>query len=97
MTNVLLIRFKGFDPERLLASTGRGKQDNTVRLWDVATGRLHATLAGHTGEHGTYSAAFSPDGKTLAACSGNQVWLWDVEGADLRLKSGDVGWIRWLT
>src|SRR5437870_4882184 len=37
-----------------------GGNDQTARLWDVATGQLKATLKGAQG------FAFSPDGKTLA-------------------------------
>ena len=60
--------------------------DDTIRLWDVSTGRLLHTLTGYTGR--VYSVAFSPDGRTLASGgdSGqddNYIYLWDVEG---------VGW-----
>ena len=37
------------------------------RLWDAATGRLHATLDGH--EHPIVRVAFSPDGTRLASAS----------------------------
>ena len=58
-----------------LASVG---EDNTVKLWDVATGENTATLEGHW--NWVYSVSFSPDGKTLASGSGdNTVKLWDVE------------------
>jgi len=42
-----------------------GSVDNTVKLWDVASGQNLATLK----EHGDaiWSVAFSPDGKTLAS------------------------------
>jgi len=43
----------------------------------VATGKIQATLKGHTGE--VWSVAFSPDGKTLGSGSSDQtVKLWDV-------------------
>ncbi|MEV6669781.1 serine/threonine-protein kinase [Streptomyces sp. NPDC051162] len=40
-----------------------GSYDNTVRLWDVATGRALTTYQGHTSN--VMSLAFTPDGRTL--------------------------------
>jgi len=59
---------------RMLAS---GSMDNTVKLWDVASGRELKTLGGHTRE--VRSLVFSPDGKTLASGSSDgTIMLWDV-------------------
>ena len=55
--------------------------DNTVRLWDVATGSLINTLE-HTS--GVLSVAYSSDGTTLASGSqDNRVRLWDVATGNL--------------
>src|SRR5215216_2774263 len=42
-----------------------GSNDDTIKLWDVATGRELRTLAGHA--RGVTSVAFSPDRRTLAS------------------------------
>ncbi|WP_152052587.1 WD40 repeat domain-containing serine/threonine protein kinase [Tautonia marina] len=49
----------------------------TATLWDARSLRLLATLSGHRGA--VLSAAFSPDGRTLATGGlGGAVLLWDV-------------------
>ena len=51
--------------------------DQTVKLWDVSTGRCIRTLTGHT-RH-IYSISFSPDGQTVASgCADETARLWDV-------------------
>ena len=62
-----------------LASAG-GYFDNTVRLWDVATGKLKQTLSDHIGE--VTSVLYSPDGCTLASVGGyvdQTIRLWDAK------------------
>jgi WD40 repeat protein len=53
-----------------------GSDDNTVRLWDAATGAPLQTLEGHTGD--VSSMAFSPNGKLLPILRVSNHWV--VEG-----------------
>jgi hypothetical protein len=62
--------------------------DNTVKLWDAASGKGLHTLKGHT--NFVWSVAFSPDGTKLASGSWDHaVKLWDsVSGQELRTLTG---------
>ena len=54
-----------------------GAVDNTLKLWDVATGRELRTFSGHTAN--VWAVAFSPDGKLALSGSDNRTLrLWDV-------------------
>jgi len=48
-----------------------------IRLWEVASGKLLATLSGH--DNGIQSMAFSPDGQFLVSgAAGGTTKIWDV-------------------
>ena len=59
---------------RLVAA---GSLDNTVRIWDVATGQLIERLRGH--KDSVYSVAFTPDGDGIVSGSLDKTLkYWDV-------------------
>ena len=67
----------------ILATASQTGENHTIKLWDLASRQLLATLTGHTG---TITAiAFSPDGKLLASAS-SDVKLWDVESKNPRSR-----------
>jgi serine/threonine protein kinase/Tol biopolymer transport system component len=67
------------DGKTLAATNSSASADRgTIRLWDVATGRLTTTLT-DPGSQGGYSAAFSPNGTILAVADANgSTYLWHV-------------------
>jgi WD40 repeat protein len=69
------VRTVRFSPDgRRLAS---GADDNTVVVWDLASGQPAIALKGHT--HQVFSVSFSPDGRRLASGSAdNTVMVWDL-------------------
>jgi WD40 repeat protein/serine/threonine protein kinase len=75
---------------RLLVSAGG---DQTVRLWDVASGKQVRQLTGHT--EGVKAAVFSPDGRLIVSGGKDDtIRVWDV--ASGRIVRGLSGQFRWV-
>ena len=78
-----------FSPDgAMLATTS---EDNTVKLWAVATGALLNTLEGHSDR--VLSAAFSPDGNALATTSADataKIWMLNPD----QLARWNCEWLR---
>jgi WD40 repeat protein len=59
---------------RYLAS---GSIDQTIKIWEVATGKELRTLTGHSG--GVFLVVYSPDGRYLASGSSDKtIKIWEV-------------------
>jgi WD40 repeat protein len=59
------------------ATIASGSDDQTVKLWDITTGKCLKTLQGHTSW--VNSVAISPDGTTLVSGSADRtIKLWDI-------------------
>ncbi|MFL5242110.1 MAG: sigma-70 family RNA polymerase sigma factor [Gemmataceae bacterium] len=70
---------------------------NTIRLWDVETGKELRKIQGHKG--GILTLAFSPNGKTLASGSADKsVQLWQVSTGDsVQPFTGNLGEVRFVS
>ncbi|MCY4569966.1 MAG: WD40 repeat domain-containing protein [Candidatus Poribacteria bacterium] len=69
-----------YAPDGNTIATAR-KRDNTVYLWDPATGKSKGTLE-RVGKGSVQSFVYSPDGNTIATAGGwtdNVVQLWDAQ------------------
>ncbi|HEV7892029.1 MAG TPA: PEGA domain-containing protein [Pyrinomonadaceae bacterium] len=78
------VSYMVFSPDNKLLATS--SDDETVRLWDVETGRVKI-LNTSTEVLGMGPLAFSPDGKTLVGIADN---IGDDEDADLKIRFWDA-------
>jgi eukaryotic-like serine/threonine-protein kinase len=86
-----LIEDVAFSPDGKTLAMASREEGGKVLLWNVAAGKLVATLKGHS--TAVQAVAFSPDGRTLASGSGDQtVRLWNVETRRelMQLDPGDI-------
>jgi len=71
-----------FSPDSSTLATGSWRGE--LHLWDVASGAHKAEFLGHLS--GTFSVAFSPDGKTLASGGVDKLYLWDIDSGARKLS-----------
>jgi serine/threonine protein kinase len=60
-----------------------GSMDDTIKIWDLATGELQSTLTGH--KNIVNSVAITPDGKTIVSGSWDHtIKIWDLATGELQ-------------
>ncbi|MGH8887418.1 MAG: WD40 repeat domain-containing protein, partial [Egibacteraceae bacterium] len=61
-----------------------GGADGSVRVWDLATGKLIRALEGHSGP--VWAVAAAPDGQVLSGGDDGSVRVWDLATGALRAR-----------
>jgi WD40 repeat protein len=86
------VRSVAFSADSKLVASG--SNDNTVKIWDAATGAEVRTLKGHSSS--VNSVAFPADSKLVASGSDDKtVKIWDAAtGAEVRTLKGHSHWVR---
>ncbi|MCX8124085.1 MAG: caspase family protein [Spirochaetes bacterium] len=75
---------------RIIASASL---DGTIKLWDVASGRLLRTMVGHSGT--VEAIAFSPDGRTLVSCGADKtIKWWEVETGKIVINIDTASYMK---
>jgi len=70
-----------------------GSSDNTLRVWDVQSGRTLAILQGHSGV--VNAVAVLPDGCLVSGSSDRTLRVWDVQsGRTLATLQGHSSWVK---
>ncbi|QKZ21778.1 WD40 repeat domain-containing protein [Streptomyces chartreusis] len=68
--------------ERPVAATAH--RDGTLRLWNLSTGSLRRLLTGTAAPVDLLDVAATSAGPFVAACSEDQLWVWDADTGKLR-------------
>ncbi len=89
--------FTGSGDFSRIGGVPRPSVDNTVRIWDVATGQERAVLKGHTAQISCLT--LSSDGKMIITGSyDNTARIWDMASGQQRaILKGHTDWISCLT
>jgi WD40 repeat protein len=91
-----LVRALAVAPDGRSVFTGAG--DQSLRQWDLATGKEIRVLKGHVsgGFGGIWRVELTPDGKTLAVGESEGVRLWDLSDPERPRDGGPIDDQTWF-